>query len=66
LRATLACWLRHMGDRQAIAQELHIHPQTVRYRLRVLHELFGEALQDSRTRAKLMLALGWESSDSTR
>jgi hypothetical protein len=63
LRETLRCWLRHMGDRQAIAQELHIHPQTVRYRLRVLHELFGDTLDDPRARAKLMLALAWDSSE---
>lgn len=57
---TLTCWLRHMGDRRAIADELHVHPQTVRYRLGRLRELFGEALDDPVTRSRLMLALAWE------
>lgn len=56
---TLVSWLRHMGERQAIAAELHVHPQTVRYRLARLHELFGDALDDPATRARLSLALGW-------
>lgn len=59
LRETLAAWLRHMGDRQAIAAELHVHPQTVRYRLARLHELFGPDLDDPDTRARLALALNW-------
>jgi hypothetical protein len=58
---TLACWLRHMGDRQAIAADLHIHPQTVRYRMTQLHDLFGPALDDPATRARLSLALAWGS-----
>jgi hypothetical protein len=56
---TLASWLRHLGDRQAIAAELHIHPQTVRYRMAQLHELFGPALDDPAVRARLTLALAW-------
>jgi sugar diacid utilization regulator len=59
LGETLASWLRHMGDRQAIAAELHVHPQTVRYRLARLHELFGAELDDPAVRARLALALGW-------
>jgi DNA-binding PucR family transcriptional regulator len=56
---TLTSWLRHMGDRHAIAAELHIHPQTVRYRLAQLHELFGTALDEPASRARLTLALEW-------
>jgi hypothetical protein len=59
LQETLAAWLRHMGDRQAVAAELHVHPQTVRYRLARLHELFGPELDDPGTRARLALALTW-------
>jgi hypothetical protein len=59
LSETLAAWLRHMGDRQVIAAELHIHPQTVRYRMSQLHDLFGEALDDPASRARLTLALAW-------
>jgi hypothetical protein len=56
---TLASWLRHMGDRHAIAAELHIHPQTVRYRMGQLHTVFGSALDDPDVRARLTLALAW-------
>jgi len=56
---TLASWLRHLGDRRAVAEELHIHPQTVRYRLSQLRELFGEALDDPDNRRRLTLALAW-------
>jgi hypothetical protein len=56
---TLSAWLRHMGDRQAAAAELHIHPQTVRYRMSQLHEAFGPALDDPATRSRLTLALAW-------
>jgi hypothetical protein len=54
---TLASWLRQMGDRRAMAAELHIHPQTVRYRLGQLRELFGDALDDPRTRTRFTIAL---------
>ncbi|WP_431873336.1 PucR family transcriptional regulator [Amycolatopsis sacchari] len=56
---TLASWLRHLGDRRAVAEELHIHPQTVRYRLAQLRELFGESLDDPDNRRRLTLALAW-------
>jgi hypothetical protein len=56
---TLGAWLRHMGDRQAVAAELHIHPQTVRYRMSQLHDAFGPALDDPATRTRLTLALAW-------
>jgi hypothetical protein len=59
LSETLASWLRHMGDRQAVAAQLHIHPQTVRYRMTQLHDLFGPALDDPDSRARLTLALAW-------
>jgi hypothetical protein len=59
LRETLRSWLRHMGDRRAMAEELHVHPQTVRYRMGRLHELYGDSLDDPEVRARLMLALAW-------
>jgi len=59
LEETLASWLRHIGDRQAMADELHIHRQTVRYRMSQLHELFGDQLSDPAKRLSLLLALGW-------
>jgi hypothetical protein len=59
LRETLRSWLRHMGDRRAMAEELHVHPQTIRYRLGRLHDLWGDALDDPEVRARLTLALVW-------
>ena len=60
LEQTLASWLRHGGDRGAVAADLHIHPQTVRYRLKQLREAFGPALDDDPdTRLRLTLALAW-------
>jgi hypothetical protein len=62
--ATLTSWLRQMGDHQAVARELLVHPQTVRYRLAQLRRLFGPKLDDPAARATLMLALAWGSRDS--
>jgi hypothetical protein len=56
---TLKSWLMNMGNRKAVADELHVHTQTVRYRLAQLRELFGAALDDPGTRAALLLALAW-------
>ena len=59
LSETLASWLRHFGDRQAISRELNIHPQTVRYRMARLRTLYGDRLDDPDSRARLFLALEW-------
>ncbi len=59
LEATLTSWLRHQGSQQSVAEDLGIHPQTVRYRLGQLREVFGAALDDPDERARLFLALGW-------
>jgi hypothetical protein len=61
LMETLTCWLRYFGSRSAVADELHIHPQTVRYRLDQLRGVFGDALDDPEQRAQLFLALVWGS-----
>jgi len=57
LRETLAAWLDHPGQVQAVAERLHVHPQTVRYRVAQLRELFGERLDDPDARFELALAL---------
>jgi hypothetical protein len=57
LTATLDAWLRHRGRTEEVARALHVHPQTVRYRLARLRELFGEALDDPDARFELELAL---------
>jgi DNA-binding PucR family transcriptional regulator len=56
---TLRSWLRHQGSTAAMADDLSIHPQTVRYRLAQLQERFGPALESPRSRARLSLALQW-------
>jgi hypothetical protein len=55
--ATLRAWLDHQGGVPAMAADLGLHPQTVRYRMRRLRELFGDALDDPAARFELMLAL---------
>jgi DNA-binding PucR family transcriptional regulator len=57
LRETLRSWLLHQGRRDDIAADLLVHPQTVRYRLTQLRELFGEQLNDPQTIAGLTIAL---------
>lgn len=46
LTDTLRAWLFHQGRRDEIAAALFVHPQTVRYRMGQLRELFGDRLDD--------------------
>ena len=57
LERTLLAWLRHDGNIAGAAAELEVHPQTVRYRLGRLRELFGDALDDPDARFELELSL---------
>jgi hypothetical protein len=57
LTATLRAWLDRPGQVQAVAAVLAVHPQTVRYRLARLRELFGDSLEDPDARFELALAL---------
>jgi PucR C-terminal helix-turn-helix domain len=57
LALTLQAWLRNPGARKTIAHALGVHPQTVRYRMSRLRELFGAALDDPDRRFELELAL---------
>ena len=63
---TLLQWLRHQGSVPAIAAALHVHAQTVRYRLSRLRELFGGALDDPESRFELELALRARASGPVR
>jgi len=58
LAETLRSWLLHHGRRDAVAAELFVHPQTVRYRMGQLRELFGDRLEDPRSVLELTVALG--------
>ena len=57
LTETLRAWLDAHGHHPTVAAALHIHPQTVRYRLARLRERFGDALDDPDERLALQLAL---------
>ena len=58
LTETLRSWLLHHGRREKIAEALFVHPQTVRYRMTQLRELYGKGLDDPRTVLELTIALG--------
>jgi DNA-binding PucR family transcriptional regulator len=57
LAETLREWLLHQGRRDDVAAALHVHPQTVRYRMGQVRELFGDRLLDPGTVAALTVAL---------
>jgi DNA-binding PucR family transcriptional regulator len=57
LAETLRSWLRHQGRREDVAAELFIHPQTVRYRMTRLRELYGDRLRDPEWVSSLIIAL---------
>lgn len=54
---TLGAWLDHPHRPQAIADQLGMHVQSVRYRLGRLRELFGDDLDDPSARFELQIAL---------
>ncbi len=56
LAETLAAYLDGFGDIAAVAQRLHVHPNTVRYRIRRIEKLLSTSLGDPENR--LVLALG--------
>jgi len=58
---TLTSWLLHMGNCRAVATDLRVHPQTVRYRLGRLRGLLD--LDAPRVRAALFLGLVWPGPD---
>ena len=57
LHATLEAWLDAQGHARTAAERLHVHVQTLRYRLGQLREILGEDLDDPRRRLELALAL---------
>jgi hypothetical protein len=54
---TFAAWFNNHGSAAQAAAQLHVHPNTVRYRLRRLEQLTGHALSDPRRVAELSLAI---------
>ncbi len=57
LAETLRSWLLHQGRREDVAGDLHVHPQTVRYRMSQLRELFGDRLNNGDAALELIVAL---------
>ena len=57
MRETALAYIDHRGNSVAMARALHLHPQTVRYRLNSLRELFGEQLDEPAARFELEVAL---------
>jgi hypothetical protein len=58
LAETLGAWLLHQGRRADVAAALFVHPQTVRYRMGQLRELYGDKLHDPATVLALCTVLG--------
>jgi PucR C-terminal helix-turn-helix domain len=56
LAETLLAWLE-TGKSSSVAARLFIHPQTARYRLHKLQDLFGDQLEDADARFELALVL---------
>nr|MCH9761408.1 helix-turn-helix domain-containing protein [Actinomycetes bacterium] len=56
LAETLRAYLDGFGDIAATARQLHVHPNTVRYRVRRIEKLLATSLNDADER--LVLALG--------
>ena len=54
---TFGAWLDSGGSAEETARRIHMHPNTVRYRLRRLEERTGRSLSDPRQLVELSLAL---------
>ena len=54
---TLEAWLDEQGSITETAKRLHLHPQSTRYRLERVREVFGELLDDPDGRLQLHLAV---------
>ncbi len=54
---TLEAWFDHGGSAERAAQQLYVHPNTVRQRLRKLEHRTGRLVTDPRAAAELCIAL---------
>jgi hypothetical protein len=57
LGETLLTWLVTGGKAPEMAARLHVHAQTVRYRMRQLHDLFGAEMDDPDWRFEMEIIL---------
>lgn len=70
LGETMLAWLESGGSAMSIAARLGVHPQTVRYRQKRIHELFGTHLQDAEFVVQVTMILKaslplWKAGDRT-
>ena len=64
-RNTLCTWLECSGDIRDAASRLHVHPNTVRHRLKKLDQLVGGVLRTHNQRlAALLLLRSWDHATS--
>jgi hypothetical protein len=63
MTATALAFIRHRGNAPAMAAAMGVHPQTARYRLARLRELYGADLEDPDARLELELALRASTAD---
>jgi hypothetical protein len=54
---TLLAWLECRGNAPEVAKRIHLHPQTVRYRIRQIEKLLGSEMYDPNLRFGLEMAL---------
>lgn len=57
MRETALAFVRHQGNAVEMAEAMHVHPQTARYRIARLSEVLGEQLGDPDARFELEMAL---------
>ena len=57
LAETLLAWMETRGSAPMLARHLGKHAQTIRYRLKRVHDLFGDALEDDERCFEMHLAL---------
>jgi hypothetical protein len=57
MHETALAYLGHRGNAVAMAAALHLHPQTIRYRIARLRELLGDQLDDPDARFEIEIAL---------
>ena len=65
MRETALAYIDHGGNAVAMARALHLHPQTVRYRVNRLRELLGDQLDDPDARFELEVALRTQNAASS-
>lgn len=60
LTETLRAWLLHHGRREDVAARLFVHPQTVRYRMGQLRDVYGDLLTDAEFVRDATIALAYD------